>query len=236
MNTFANIRRSAIALLALAGVAMFATSCSDDEETAPAKVSAVKKGTFVDPRDGHEYGWARFGDTDWMTENAQYDLGTTEFCRTYLNYHDDNEAQNLVKYGRLYTYQGALNACPEGWRLPTDEDWQKLEQYMGMSKSQTNKWDWRGNVAKSMFSVFEDECDLNLQLAGYYTDHTVMGTSGFRFMSIYGFYWTSTLDPVKDGEYYIYRKFAYNHLSVYRQSMEKIYQYLSVRYCRDAQD
>ena len=31
------------------------------------------------------------------------------------------------EHGNLYTWEEALAACPEGWRLPTDEDWQNLE-------------------------------------------------------------------------------------------------------------
>ncbi|HDR05263.1 MAG TPA: hypothetical protein ENN84_08480, partial [Candidatus Marinimicrobia bacterium] len=32
-----------------------------------------------------------------------------------------------------------------GWRVPTDEDWKKLEIYLGMTQSQSNKTGWRGS-------------------------------------------------------------------------------------------
>lgn len=37
----------------------------------------------------------------------------------------------LQKYGRLYTWEAAQEACPAGWRLPTDKDWDKIVDYYG---------------------------------------------------------------------------------------------------------
>ena len=56
----------------------------------------------------------------------------------------DSIRRNLVF---LYTYEGALKAVPEGWRLPTDDDWKKLEATLGMSVSQIGMLDeWRGKL------------------------------------------------------------------------------------------
>lgn len=214
------------------------SACSDDEEfDVKAKIHPTATGTFVDQRDGYEYKWVRYGNLEWMAENARYDLKNADLCRVYRGYEDydgTTESQFLPKYGRLYSYQGALDACPEGWRLPTDEDWQNLEQQMGMSVGESQAWDWRGQVAHRMLVLYGDETDLNLQLGGFQTEHTVMGSTGYYFNGVYAFFWTSSRDENKDGEYYIYRKFAYNKTAIYRQSIEKLYNYLSVRYCRDA--
>lgn len=51
-----------------------------------------------------------------------------------------------AEYGYLYGYNAALKAVPEGWRLPTDEDWCNLERTLGMSESEIKKFHvWRGN-------------------------------------------------------------------------------------------
>ncbi len=43
-----------------------------------------------------------------------------------------NVVNNIEIYGNLLSYDDAVASTPEGWRLPTDEDWQKLEQALGM--------------------------------------------------------------------------------------------------------
>lgn len=52
------------------------------------------------------------------------------------------------KYGFLYSLDGARLAVPEGWRLPTDDDWKKLETVLGMQPAELEKINaWRGTTA-----------------------------------------------------------------------------------------
>ena len=60
----------------------------------------------------------------------------------------------------------------------------------------------------------------------------IMATSGWRFKGSQAFFWTSTHDDAKAGDYYFYRKFTYNNDAIYRQSMEPAANKLSVRYVR----
>lgn len=51
----------------------------------------------------------------------------------------------VAQYGFLYSHQAALKAVPEGWRLPTDEDWKQLERTLGLSASEADMNEaWRG--------------------------------------------------------------------------------------------
>ena len=55
----------------------------------------------------------------WMAENLNYETADGSYCY-------DNKAENCTKYGRLYTWAAAEKACPDGWHLPTLDEWKKL--------------------------------------------------------------------------------------------------------------
>lgn len=75
-------------------------------------------------------------------------LGPATILQANVN-KEKAEAENggyAKKYGYLYTFEAAKKAVPAGWRLPTDEDWKKLEANLGMSASEIGLLDqWRGN-------------------------------------------------------------------------------------------
>ena len=115
-------------IIALLSVA-FLAGCSDDDNVSVEKPSA--QGTFVDARDGKEYHYIHVGGLDWSVENLSYDLNDQDLACVYQNVDDyqkgDYSTVNAAKYGMLYSYEGALQAIPDGWRLPTDADWKALE-------------------------------------------------------------------------------------------------------------
>jgi len=43
----------------------------------------------------------------------------------------DGKVENCKTYGRLYTWEAAQRACPEGWHLPSDEEWYHLAFHFG---------------------------------------------------------------------------------------------------------
>ena len=213
--------------------------CSEDE--APVTVTPDAAGTFVDERDGTVYHYLRYGDQEWTCENARYIIPNMDICSFYqppeweigYGYFEDLDPRYLDRYGCLYKLDAALQAVPEGWRLPTDEDWQKLERHFGMSAEEAASLDWRGNVAQLMLAESADHSTLGILLGGYRTDYVTMGLLGWRYMSVYGYYWTSTADPSKGEGFCFARKFCYNKNEVWRHSMEKDHYQLYVRFVRD---
>lgn len=241
MNTRAfNMKKTAIRLLALCllccGTAALNACSSDDDSPNPQPPTA--KGTFTDARDGQQYAYVTYDGLDWMAENFRYDIGDAVNSSIYLDA-DEYESspastRNLARYGRLYTLQGAQTACPEGWRIPTDQDWQRLEQALGMAAGEAAAEGWRGSIARQMLTLYGEQTDLNLLLGGYYFANTPGVQSGWRHMGVYAYYWTSTPDEQKDGTFYYVRKLTYSRSEVCRMSMEPTGYKLSVRYVRDA--
>jgi uncharacterized protein (TIGR02145 family) len=68
------------------------------------------------------YNTEEIGNQTWITKNINY---YTEGSLCY-----DNKPSNCDKYGRLYDWETAMRICPEGWHLPTNEDWEELFRYV----------------------------------------------------------------------------------------------------------
>ncbi len=109
--------------------------------------------TFTDPRDGQTYKVVTIGSQTWFAENLNY--------QTANSWWYDNNPANGDVYGRLYTWNAAMTACPAGWHLPSDDEWKTLEMYLGMSQSEADSsYRFRGtdegNKMKSTSGWYEN--------------------------------------------------------------------------------
>ena len=95
-------------------------SSSSVKNNAPETLSY---GKLEDSRDGKTYKTIVIGSQNWMAENLNYKVKNS-YC------YDDDDSY-CDKYGRLYTLTSAENLCPEGWRLPTRDDFEDLLDYVG---------------------------------------------------------------------------------------------------------
>jgi uncharacterized protein (TIGR02145 family) len=118
------------------------------------------------------YSTISIGGQCWMAENLRYlpkvtgpEIGGVTPLMYYYVYgykYDNNKtmSENVLaaketidykNYGVLYSYGAAMSACPEGWRLPTHNDWTNLEIAICTSSSCSNAFPydvttkgWRG--------------------------------------------------------------------------------------------
>jgi uncharacterized protein (TIGR02145 family) len=139
--------------------------------------------TFTDTRDGQEYKQTKIGDQCWMAENLNYNQSSygNDWCY-------DNNSSNCDTYGRLYDWaavmQGASSSnsnpsgvqgvCPDGWHVPSDEEWKELEMQLGMSQSEADTLGDRGTNEGSKLASIASLWD-----SGDLTNNSEFGASGF---------------------------------------------------------
>ena len=101
------------------------------------------EGTFLDTRDSTVYKTVKIGNQTWMAENLAYlpevspssDESFT-IPKHYVYGYQGNGAEkvkttnNYKTYGVLYNWPAAKNACPDGWHLPLDEEWEVLAAWI----------------------------------------------------------------------------------------------------------
>ncbi len=114
-------------------------SCSEDPFDADS-------GTFTDKRDGNVYQWVKIGDQIWMAENLAYIpyvCAPDSQCGiwVYDYYGEGPYGTNYQTYGCLYDWETAMEVCPEGWHLPSDEEWMELERFLGMEEHELTRKD-----------------------------------------------------------------------------------------------
>jgi uncharacterized protein (TIGR02145 family) len=168
------------------------TAISDDGETVTLKrkcnnqsgggsssPSGGKGGTFKDTRDGKTYKTVKIGNQTWMAENLNYDVpgNDTDVCY-------DNDPAKCTKYGRLYNWETAMIACPNGWLLPDTTEWQTLVDLAGGDET-------AGKYLKSKSGWENDHNGEDTfgfsALPGGYSDGL-----GFSNVSSWGYWWTAT--------------------------------------------
>lgn len=80
--------------------------------------SEIEYGTMIDPRDSSVYKTVKIGDKVWMAQNLDY---RGEGVVSYSGYQDFYPV-----HGTYYFAKDAKLACPEGWRLPSYGEFEKL--------------------------------------------------------------------------------------------------------------
>ncbi len=159
----------------------------------------ISYSSFKDPKDGQDYKIIQINGVWWFGENYNFYTKNSRYPK--------NDSLKNHSYGRLYDWHDASKICPEGWRIPSKEDWENMISYLEnniyeegygelliekkigkiLKEKGTAHWDPPNNSTDDIgFSAFG---------AGihYFDEQTI-------FFRKTGFFWTSTPDYSENWE------------------------------------
>ena len=135
--------------------------------------------------DGYRYYYTDIAGVKWMRRN----LGDGPLGRG----HRDSDAASHV-FGRYYTWNEALEACPEDWTLPSLEDWDNMLSVYPAAANLMGDFKYNGNKMWEYWPAVEidDASRLDVIPAGYATVSD--GVYTYSGMNNYATFWTSDED------------------------------------------
>jgi uncharacterized protein (TIGR02145 family) len=182
---------------------------------------------LTDWRDGNEYETVQIGNQCWMRENLKWlpsvspasNISSTSAYYYVYGYqgssvNDAKATANYQTYGVLYNWPAALNACPDGWHLPSDSEWTVLVDYLGGSSvaggkmKTTGTTHWKSpNTGATNSSGFSGLPGGDLYTTGTFSD-----------LGNLGYWWSATASPAATAWY---RFLRYRYGNVYRSDFSK---------------
>jgi uncharacterized protein (TIGR02145 family) len=105
----------------------------------------AKIGSTVTDTDGNTYRTKVYNGVAWMIDNSQKTTSVTGCSYRSID---------RGSYGRLYSWNCAAKACPDGWSLPTDEDFEALVSALDARGASAWK-DWNSGSSLAGFSYYD---------------------------------------------------------------------------------
>ena len=190
--------------------------------------------------DGTVYKTVKIGNQWWMAENlreTKYRDGSEIVLATHdWMYNEDaargircvynNNESNAATYGYLYNWYAAAQSgiAPEGWHVPTDEEWNVLESYLEIGGPDTQVGDYSGYDGQGAKFTSAEYWDRNLDYNSPYFNisrfSAVPGgkrwdTGEFNGIDYDANFWTAT-SPSRDRAWYRSADISYYHSTVDR--------------------
>jgi len=179
----------ALGVCAFVLLSMGACKKKSSDSTTPAPSNQ-----FTDSRDNNVYTTVTIGTQTWMATSLKYNTSAS-ICPT----------GDCATYGVYYTYPDAKTACPSGYHLPSDGEWQTLEYNLGMLASDTGMG--YGDTLRGRAQLIGTKLQvggssgLNFKLSGSYFGNT--STYFPSQVGNHGYYWTSTIDPANSSNAFV---------------------------------
>jgi uncharacterized protein (TIGR02145 family) len=251
MNTLIHImiKRVAKNLISFLVLLFIITSsgCKKEEE----KPISFETGTLTDI-DNNIYRTVKIGNHWWMTENLkvktfrdgnpvaqhQSDETWTDTTPAYCIYDNNQNSPGLLY--NWYAVTSINNLAPEGWHIPSDQEWKELEQNLGMTTTEADKKGWRGTNEGDKLKI-EGSTGWTVYPGVWATNESGFealaggcrlfnGTWGDPGLFATGFWWTSS--EFNDKQQGWYRYLDYKNSNVFRSYCDKNYGF-SIRCVKD---
>ncbi len=166
---------------------------------------------FCDEREGKAYKITKIGTQTWIAENLNYNASGSK-CY-------NNVSANCDIYGRLYNWSAAKTACPTGWHLPSNTDWNTLIKFVNPSCGDNSDCDGAGTELKAASNWTSDyEVPAGTDSHGFSAlpggnwNYTL---GSFNGIGTYGTWWSATVsykEGDKEGDYSWIYAIAMNYL------------------------
>jgi uncharacterized protein (TIGR02145 family) len=216
--------------LLLLGI-IFTAVCSCEKEDE--NNGSEEAGSFTDARDGNVYQTVSIGDQVWMAEDLKYLPGVTgpqSLSNSSPNYYvydyygtvvsEARATNNYKTYGVLYNWPAAIDACPPGWRLPTDEDWKELTDFLGGANTCAYKMKTSGTAENGtgLWASPNTEANNESGFSALPGGHVYIFRDDGSFVHLgkYAYWWTATVTNSDEAWYRrmdYNRQIAFNNLS-----------------------
>ncbi|MCC5916940.1 MAG: fibrobacter succinogenes major paralogous domain-containing protein [Cryomorphaceae bacterium] len=182
-------------------------------------------GSFTDPRDGAMYKTIIIGDQEWFAENLKFlpsvfrsNMNSSTSPRYYvygyngINVTEAKATSNFNTYGVLYNWPAAVSgsasstsnpsgirgACPQGWHLPSREEWEQLIDYLGGGSQAGGKLKEEGTAHWNSPNTNANNESWFTGLPGGFRSSTI----GFQHLRSYGYWWSTTDQNLGNDEAY----------------------------------
>ncbi|MCB0594710.1 MAG: caspase family protein [Phaeodactylibacter sp.] len=213
-----------VVVLVIWGISQWAGGGSTSADTPKESTAITKNDTQQDGKTGGKppstkTGSVSFGERTyktvtlngktWLAENLDIEIPGKSW------YHDDLKPSEREKYGRLYTWQAAQDACEElgpKWWLPRDEEWSALREKYG------------GATGAYQALIESRSTEFAALLGGWRYPN-----GSFNLLGVYGGYWSGTEKDTQGA--WVYYFFSSNG-ELYRYAFDKSFGFS----CRCLQD
>jgi len=161
---------------------------------------------FIDDRDSRKYYYTDIDGVSWMRQNLAWEGAGVGF-----------KGYDVMSdiFGRFYTWEEAVSACPQGWTLPSDEDWVALGKKFG-TFAETGK-DIQGLAGDIMGDIYFNDTKMwefwrgvkitdNARLSVMPVGFASIAGGRYEFSDVYTYaaFWTSRDEGNSAGLRYIY--------------------------------